>query len=47
VVVVGEDLVGGHARILSEPPDCRLTYVAGALWAAQAAWGSEKAACQN
>src|SRR6266545_6488691 len=46
-VVVGENLVGGHARILSEPPDGRLALVAGALCAAQGAWGSEKAACRH
>jgi len=46
-VVVGENLIGGHARILSEPPDGRLALVAGALCAAQRPWGSEKARCRH
>jgi hypothetical protein len=45
--VVGEDLLGLHAWILSEPPDGRLAPSTSPLCAIHGAWGAANAGCQN
>ena len=45
--VLGEDLLGLHARILSEPADGRLALSASALSAVHRPWSAANAGCQT